>query len=224
MATELDPHAPARGHDRDHSHPFDLDGGHLALDFANTLEGRFDETPRELLRTYADLVHFAEASGLLAMEAAERLHAAAAQRPDHAAQALAAARTLREALFGVFSALAAEQAPPPDALATLNAALKAALPHGQVTHDQVAGIWVWAWEETGDLSAPLWPVAHAAAELLIHGPLDRLRECAADDCGWLFIDTTRNRARRWCSMQTCGNRAKVQQFRARAAQGKTGHA
>lgn len=45
---------------------------------------------------------------------------------------------------------------------------------------------------------------------------DRLKVCAADDCGLMFLDTSRPGSRRWCSMQRCGNRAKVRQFRTNA--------
>ncbi|HEU4849742.1 MAG TPA: CGNR zinc finger domain-containing protein [Terrimesophilobacter sp.] len=45
----------------------------------------------------------------------------------------------------------------------------------------------------------------------------RIRECAAEDCGYLYLDTSRSGNRRWCSMQRCGNRAKVRAHRARAS-------
>jgi predicted RNA-binding Zn ribbon-like protein len=48
--------------------------------------------------------------------------------------------------------------------------------------------------------------------------LERVRECANHDCGWLFLDLSRNRSRKWCDMSSCGNRAKVRRFREREAQ------
>ncbi|NQX29674.1 CGNR zinc finger domain-containing protein [Microbacteriaceae bacterium VKM Ac-2854] len=45
----------------------------------------------------------------------------------------------------------------------------------------------------------------------------RIRECGADDCTMIYVDTSRSGTRRWCSMQRCGNRAKVRAHRARAA-------
>lgn len=44
----------------------------------------------------------------------------------------------------------------------------------------------------------------------------RLKVCAAEDCQWVFYDESRNRSRRWCSMEACGNRSKVRSFRQRA--------
>ena len=55
-------------------------------------------------------------------------------------------------------------------------------------------------------------VARAAEELLV-GPLQRVRRCGGEGCGWLFRDTSRAGRRRWCSMSTCGNTAKVRRFR-----------
>lgn len=194
---------------------FDLDTGDLALDFANTLEGRYDDPPRDLLNTYADLVAFALQSQVIDEHTAEALRSTATERTEEASEVHAGARELREAIFGIYSSIAAGDNPDSTALATLNRWLALALPHGGVALD--GDVFHWEWDFlTTDLRQPLWPIAYAAMDLLLHGPTDRLRECAADDCGWLFVDTTRNRARRWCSMKSCGNRAKVQQFRERA--------
>jgi predicted RNA-binding Zn ribbon-like protein len=44
---------------------------------------------------------------------------------------------------------------------------------------------------------------------------DRVRQCGGENCGWLFLDTSRNRSRQWCDMRDCGNLAKVRRFRQR---------
>lgn len=49
------------------------------------------------------------------------------------------------------------------------------------------------------------------------GTWQRLKLCPADDCAWAYYDVSRNRSRRWCSMEVCGNRAKVHAYRERAA-------
>ena len=54
-------------------------------------------------------------------------------------------------------------------------------------------------------------VAVAAAE----GTWERLKACPADDCHWAFYDFSRNHSRTWCTMSTCGNRAKARTYRAR---------
>lgn len=45
----------------------------------------------------------------------------------------------------------------------------------------------------------------------------RFRACAAPDCGWVFIDRSKNSSRRWCDMASCGNRAKARSHRTRRA-------
>lgn len=47
------------------------------------------------------------------------------------------------------------------------------------------------------------------------GSWQRMRMCAADDCGWVYFDVSRNRSARWCSMATCGNREKTRRYRHR---------
>jgi predicted RNA-binding Zn ribbon-like protein len=56
-------------------------------------------------------------------------------------------------------------------------------------------------------------VVRAASDLLTSDALARVRQCADGSCAWLFLDTTRNRTRRWCDMKACGNRNKVRRFR-----------
>ena len=65
-----------------------------------------------------------------------------------------------------------------------------------------------------------WTIGQSTFDLLTDpDELDMIRECPADDCGYLFRDTSHGR-RRWCSMKSCGNRAKVQRFRDRQARGQ----
>ncbi len=71
----------------------------------------------------------------------------------------------------------------------------------------------WGWlDEDAGFERLLWPVAFSAARLLEGPDLVRLKGC--DGCGRLFLDASRNRSRRWCDMQGCGNRAKVARYRA----------
>jgi predicted RNA-binding Zn ribbon-like protein len=51
------------------------------------------------------------------------------------------------------------------------------------------------------------------------GSWERLKVCPADDCLWAFYDRSRNRSRRWCDMEVCGNRAKVRGYRERRSRG-----
>ena len=71
---------------------------------------------------------------------------------------------------------------------------------------------IWTWVETPALDRMLWPVARSAADLLTSEKRERVRACAGENCSWLFMDTSRNRSRQWCDMQSCGNRAKAKRY------------
>ena len=193
-------------------------GGDLALDLANTLEGR--DTP-ETLVDYAELAAWAALVG--AVDDPDRLTAIAAEQPAAANRALDDVRRLRAAVDNVFRPLATGRgdavrasdglvAPPPDALDELvGFAAEAAANARLVPHH---GGFELSWEGD-DVRRPLWPIATAALDLLRAGPLDRLKTCA--NCPWLFIDRSRNRSRRWCTMDECGVHLKMRRYRARQA-------
>ena len=64
------------------------------------------------------------------------------------------------------------------------------------------------------------PIIKSAADLLVSPELKRVKQCADDACGWLFMDKSRNNSRRWCSMKDCGNRAKAHRHYLRKCQEK----
>lgn len=193
---------------------FDLDAGIDCLAFANTLDDRHGTAPDDKLRHYADLVAFAEQTGQVSVSRGNDLRLEAERHPEAAATALQKAKTLREAVYRVFSAIAAGETPAEVDLGLINTELHEAMEHTRLVPSEHGFEWTWP-DENLSLNRALWPVTRSVAELLISSELDRIRECAASDCGWLFFDESRNRSRRWCSMQTCGNRAKVDRFRTR---------
>lgn len=203
-----------------------LDGGHPALDFMNTLGGPEGGPPAphdDYLRGYEDLAVFAGRTMLLDEPAVERLRRRAKRNPDEAAAAFEKALELRELVDEVFRPLVHAREPAAAALARLAEAERAALEHAALR--PAGGAYEWTWAGDGSLEAPLWPVAHAALDLLSTGPLDRLSMCAG--CRWLFLDESKNRSRRWCSMAECGTATKkrryVERRRARRAAAARSH-
>jgi predicted RNA-binding Zn ribbon-like protein len=183
---------------------FDLDAGRPCLDFANTRS-----SSGEHLNAYLDLVAFAAQSELITPPDVDWLQTQARRDPAGAKAVLARATRLRDALQSIFSNLAAGQAPPEAALAVLNGELAASLGHARVQPADGPGEFVWGWRDRA-LDLPLWPICRSAADVLVAESERRLvRECGAGDCAWLFVDTTRNRSRQWCSMRSCGNREKA---------------
>jgi predicted RNA-binding Zn ribbon-like protein len=193
---------------------YELLGGALCLDFVNTLDGRFAAEPKELLTTYADLLSWGEQAGALTSGEARGLRRRALDQPSTAGAILKQGRELRETLFYGFSAAAAGQPFPVTALDRLNKALPAALARLRVEPTTEGYSLQWHSPPEG-LDRVLWAVVRSAADLLTSPELSRVRECPPTTCGWLFLDKTKSRTRRWCEMSTCGNQAKARRYRAR---------
>jgi predicted RNA-binding Zn ribbon-like protein len=186
-------------------------GGQLSLDFANTADWHASDHPVEFLTSYSDLVAWGQHVGILTDHQAQRLLKKAARRPEDATAVLERAIALREAIYRIFSAISRGRPPQAADLAAFNAELSGALAQSQIVSTTEGFAWDWTGAEDA-LDQMLWPVVHDAAGLLTSEELDRVGQCADDRCGWLFLDTSRNRSRRWCSMEDCGNRAKARRY------------
>jgi predicted RNA-binding Zn ribbon-like protein len=184
------------------AYSFDLESGSLCLDFANTVDWRGSGQPVDRLSNYLDLIAWAEAAGTIPADQAHHLRQVVS--PDgEAREAFERSVRLREAIYGIFSRLAGEEEANPDDLAILNDILPESLAHLQIVSSADGFEWQWL-DEPPVLDRIIWPVVRNVADLLTSEALHRVR-----GCGYLFIDTSRNRSRRWCSMESCGNRAKA---------------
>lgn len=191
------------------SHQFTLDdlcAGHVVLDFVNTAAG-LNRDPRDWVDSYARLVEWAALAGICDAELRQTLIALDREDPVSGHDALKRARLLRSALYE--------------------------LVHGDrdrvcLRDPAVEELQRWCrlggaalrlrWDRDGALRKSLVScglhvigvvIALAASELLSR-PLDgRLGVCAGRNCGWVFLDTSKSRRRRWCDMKTCGNAAKA---------------
>ena len=193
---------------------FELNGGCLCLDFANTVDKRSEEDRRDHLASYADLVSWGEQARALTAADGKRLRQLATRRPGEGRAALRRARQVREAIFVILHAVADGRKPPREELETLNAALPSALGRQRLVPARDRMEWGFV-DEPENLDRVLFPVVRSAAELLTGDDLDRVRVCCSDCCAWLFLDSSRNRTRRWCDMTVCGNRAKARRHYAR---------
>jgi predicted RNA-binding Zn ribbon-like protein len=170
---------------------FEYISGDMAADLVNA---------GERLSDYGQLLEWAQGAGAISAAAAESLGRVARARPREAAAALSTAHRLRGVIHDVYAAVVAGRAPD---LAALNAELSRVFPRRQLEGNH----WIWLGADH-DLESPLWPVVLAAATLLTSPDAGRLRICAQQDCGWMFVDRSRNGFRRWCSMADCGTREK----------------
>ncbi len=186
-------------------------GNELCLDFANTAGWHASNHPTEHLQTFRDLVEWAGDAELINSAEKKALDLKGNKNPRGSARALAQAISFREALYRLFSSQAIGEKPTLADIGLLNEQL-ASFPAGlQMKLNDDSFVTEWKAPTNGWLGF-LAPVAWSAADLLSSDRLQRVKQCAGDPCGWLFVDTTRNHSRRWCDINDCGNRAKAKRF------------
>jgi predicted RNA-binding Zn ribbon-like protein len=186
-------------------------GGELCLDFLNTLDWRGRAEPEERLRTFQDFVRWSQYAGILTKKETQILYRRAEQTPQQAEKALLSARELREILYSIFYSAVDGKKPKQKTLDDFNAYFSRATTCTRIVWTQPGFSW-----QTADDKDPMdWminPIIRSAAELLVSPDLVRVRACGDKECGWFFLDTSRNRSRRWCDMRDCGTRAKALRF------------
>jgi predicted RNA-binding Zn ribbon-like protein len=197
----------------DHIRRRPLVGGDLALDYINTRGGQPRVSADETLHDYNDLVAWARHVGMLTEAEARRLRRRARRNPDDAQRTYQRAVRVRGYLYESFRAVAMGQPPPTRCLVALRSDEAEALARAELASGDGGFAWSWAHDE--ELGRPLRPIVHAAVALLTAGPLHRVKRC--DSCQWLFIDKSKNRSRRWCSMEDCGTDQKIRRYLARRA-------
>jgi predicted RNA-binding Zn ribbon-like protein len=190
---------------------YELTGGRLCLDFANTVDDRPTSNPKSRLKEYADLLAFGVQSGVLSASEEREAATLETNRPRYAAALYRRAIAMRERMFRIFSATARNSKPPLKDILALNTVFRtvnaraAVLPEGEG--------FAWMWQDKKNIADRLlWEIIRSAMHLLTSDETKLVRQCAGDDCGWLFIDNSRSSNRRWCEMKTCGNRHKAREF------------
>jgi len=212
-----------------------LVGGHPALDFVNTVDPRGGpEPPVDHLPDFESLCRWAARASLLGEGRATELARAGRREPERAAAAWRRAIALREALHRVLVALVEGRAPSRGDLGTVieegrdalgRVSLSSTAPEGgrgaAAAGARGAPAFELLLEDSPGPESVLWTIARAALELLTEVDASRLRICPVQDggCGWVVLDKTRNRSRRWCDMGACGTEAKSRRLteRRRAA-------
>jgi predicted RNA-binding Zn ribbon-like protein len=197
---------------------WDFDSGNLVLDFANTAEFHASDHPSEMLGTYTDLISWSAEAGLLTRDEQQVMLTKAKKDPKSASNAYLKALEFREVIYRILSAIAGGKNPEQDDLLIFNRTLVDALKNTQISPNESGFQWNWQNREAS-FESMLWPLARESANLITSQEIERVGECADDrGCGYLFIDNSRNHSRRWCNMDSCGNRAKAQRHYKRKSQ------
>ncbi|GAB1819727.1 CGNR zinc finger domain-containing protein [Herbidospora sp. RD11066] len=191
----------------------ELVGNAFCLDFTNTVNTR-PIARRDWLATPEEALTWSEAAGHplgqseSGADEARNLRDPAEASTTRRRHDLADAREFRETVFRVFQPLAHGSEAPQNDLDRIVEVYGEGVARGRLHgHD---GNFRLEWGPPRTVETLMWEVAASAMELLTHGPLDRLGECPS--CFWLFLDVSKNRRRRWCSMTTCGSRDKSRRY------------
>lgn len=196
----------------------ELLGGRVCLDFVNTVDPRMGEHHKDYIASYSALVHWSRYAGLLTENEAENLLFEAERHPSEAVSVFEQALVLREAIYRMFSVIARAMEPQNVDLTILKDMFAQAIIHAHLVPTEDSFVWNWVNSEKDkvELDSILWPLVHSAIDLLMSPDVKKVKECpGVGDCGWLFLDTSKNGSRMWCSMESCGSRAKMRRQYAR---------
>jgi predicted RNA-binding Zn ribbon-like protein len=188
----------------------------LSIDFANTRYSRGSE-PVETFHDFSEMVRWCDTNAMLGREAAEGALQWSEKHGRDAAAIFDDAIALRETIYRICFAMADGKAPEARDVTAINAALDRAPERRVLAHREKT----FGWRIDRDVlnaASLLAPVLWSAGDLIVSPEVGRLRHCLNDQCGWLFMDDSKNGSRRWCSMQICGNRAKAHRHYVRSKQ------
>jgi predicted RNA-binding Zn ribbon-like protein len=186
----------------------------LCLDFANSRYWRGTDQPTETLESFNDVYTWLAAANALDAKTVEALkHKWQPSESDHAE-----AIQLREALYRIFSAVAAHAEPASADIDIFNRKLTAAPARTQLVKRD--GAYLWRANLKPQLPDLLTPILWTAGDMLAEPRRDRVRLCANEKCVWLFLDDSKSGTRRWCDMKACGNRAKAHRHYEKKKKGK----
>jgi predicted RNA-binding Zn ribbon-like protein len=193
--------------------PRDIVGGNLALELVNTVSG-WNSDPEDWVPDIASFLVWARTCGVLDEGEQNAAARRAKDSPAAAERVLASVKELRFALWRLVDSLERRKPPEPGDLSVLDEWRRRLAISEQIIVRRNK-IEFTINRDISALELPGLRVTAAALSFLKNLPTARIKTCRARDCGWKFVDQSRNRSRRWCDMAVCGNLAKTRQYRAR---------
>jgi predicted RNA-binding Zn ribbon-like protein len=188
-----------------------LDGGALCFHFINTIDAWRGNNLHEYLGSYQEVIAWCRKVDILDDAQRAALLQYALKHEAEAATALQKLKRTRETLYHFFSAIAEDDGITMAAslLEKFNKALTNALSHLQFETTST-GVKATLQRDDTDLMAPLWTVMKSAYDVLTNQEHARIKEC--ETCGWIFLDSTKNNRKRWCSPTSCGTMDKSKRY------------
>lgn len=188
-----------------------LVGGRLCLDFVNTVHCYGCTDIGEYLNNYQDLIDWSQHVGMVTAGEARQLTEMSAENSAEAKRIHRRAIELREIIYSIICSIIEGKSRTNKDLAVFNGYLSEMMGLSQIVETDDG----FNWDMTGHKTKLDWilnPVIRSAADLLVSEEWRKIKKCADQACGWLFLDVSRNKSRRWCDMRDCGNRAKASRF------------
>ncbi len=186
-----------------------LDGGILCLDFVNTIPDRMDGSDRDLLKDIHDLIYWAKKVSILDAGLFTALTKEREKNNRQANKIFSEALYLRSIIYAVFKPICHHKKADKTDLDAFNKLAARYFPFLEIIFQKNRYVEEWNFG-TNHFSYITGPIIKSAHELLLSDKLSRIKECP--NCGWLFLDTTKNGRRRWCSMEDCGNNVKALEY------------
>ncbi len=184
--------------------------GDLGVAFVNTAGAR-EKNRQQGIASYRELLAWGQAVGAVSSLEAERLGRLAAEQPERAAVVWGQGKALRSALFRLCLAVASEEELAAGDLDLVNEAVGSAAENARLVPGEEGLKVGWVGDEDA-LDRVLWPVLHAAMQLLLSlKGRPHVRQCAAAGCRLFFVDRSPSGRRKWCE-RICANRAKSLRF------------
>ena len=199
----IDPHAIP------HGHQVSLETG---LDFINTLEREKGSWRDDLAAPEVSLA-WLSGHNLLHPDALRAELSRIEADPAYGERLLNKVRRVRGAMRELVEASVERRSPARPDLNEVNRALRTH--YVTVLVPSTDGVTMGHRHEGDPIDGAMARLTESIARYLGEGKIDRLRVCANDSCAWTFFDSSRTGRRKWCDMNTCGNRAKAARHRER---------
>jgi predicted RNA-binding Zn ribbon-like protein len=175
-------------------------GGHLALDFCNTAGEHLAARPDELLLDWESFLRWTTQVGLIGPQSCFEL----IRYPEPLDEII----VLREVIYGIGLAIAGVGRPSKQDLDAIRE--RANVPRPEIDFIDNVGQWRPSPSHASEQICGL--LAAEALSLYCSPKAARIGVCEGGNCGWLFLDESRGKRRRWCDMNDCGSRAKARRY------------
>lgn len=186
-------------------------GGHVSLDFVNTVDDEGKTRNLNAIPDWETVLNWALRAGILSGGEAQSL--ARSIYETRVTDELGELYKFRELMWSVLRNFAVGQAVDTEKAKAISTTIRWALQKASIVQDVHVFRWSVFENELG-LSLIRARLALAVSDLITRQDMERLRECAR--CTGLFLHHGRGVDRRWCRMNTCGNRAKIERFRSKS--------